>query len=105
MKPPHIVQKIIQAIRESQTICVVGHVRPDGDCIGSQLALAMALKNLGKAVCCWNEDPMPRKLPFLDPDSLMQTPKPGMYFDCVIATDCASFERLGTTGDCIRKRG
>jgi len=105
MKSPRLIQRMLDAIRESNTICVVGHVRPDGDCIGSQLALAMALKNLGKVVSCWNEDPMPRKLAFLDPDGLMQTPKQGLYFDCVIATDCASFERLGTTGDCIRKRG
>src|SRR6185436_16540888 len=105
MKSSRVIQRMLDAIRESNTICVVGHVRPDGDCIGSQLALAMALKNLGKAVCCWNEDPMPRKLAFLDPDSLMQLPKQGMYFDCVIATDCASFERLGTVGDAIRKRG
>jgi len=105
MKSSRLIQRMLDAIRESNTLCVVGHVRPDGDCIGSQLALAMALKNLGKAVCCWNEDPMPRKLAFLDPDSLMQLPKQGMYFDCVIATDCASFERLGTVGDAIRKRG
>ena len=41
LSPP--VQKIIDAIRQSKTICVVGHVRPDGDCIGSQLGLALAL--------------------------------------------------------------
>ena len=95
MKSSRLIQRMLDAIRESNTICVVGHVRPDGDCIGSQLAVAMALKNLGKAVCCWNEDPMPRKLAFLDRDGLMRTPKSGMYFDCVVATDCASFERLG----------
>lgn len=105
MKSSRLIQRMLDAIRESNTICVAGHVRPDGDCIGSQLALAMALKNLGKTVCCWNEDPIPRKLAFLDTDSLMQTPKPGLYFDCVIATDCASFERLGAIGNCIRKRG
>jgi phosphoesterase RecJ-like protein len=105
MKSSRLIQRMLDAIRESNTICVVGHVRPDGDCIGSQLAVAMALKNLGKAVCCWNEDPLPRKLAFLDRDGLMRTPKSGMYFDCVVATDCASFERLGKIGDCIRKRG
>lgn len=100
-----IIQRILDAIRDANTVCVVGHVRPDGDCIGSQLALAIACKNVGKRVCCWNEDAMPKKLAFLDPDSLMQTPKSGLYFDCVIAIDCASFERLGAVGDCIRKRG
>lgn len=97
-------QRIIEAIRKSETLCVVGHVRPDGDCIGSQLALAVALKDQGKKVVCWNEDEMPDKLAFLDPDRLMQKPKEGKRFDCVIATDCASFERLGKVGPCIADR-
>jgi phosphoesterase RecJ-like protein len=104
MKSPHIVQKIIQAVRESQTVCVVGHVRPDGDCIGSQLALAIALKNEGKDVACWNEDLVPDKLRFLDTQKMFDLPKLGRKFDCVVATDCASFERLGKVRDCIGER-
>lgn len=99
-----IVSRIIQEIRQHQTFCIVGHVRPDGDCIGSQLAVAYALKEEGKTVTCWNEDPVPDKLRFLDPDKLMQRPKRGEVFDCVIATDCASFERLGKCGDAVQKR-
>jgi len=104
MKPPRVVQKIIQAIRDSRTLCVVGHVRPDGDCIGSQLALALALKNEGKDVRCWNEDPVPAKLKFLDPQNVFGLSRPGRKFDCVIATDCASFERLGKVRDRIGER-
>jgi bifunctional oligoribonuclease and PAP phosphatase NrnA len=80
---------------------VVGHIRPDGDCVGSQLGLTLALRAEGKKVVCWNEDRMPQKYAFLDPDHLIQKPKAGQSFDCVIATDCASFERLGTAGTCI----
>ena len=101
---PKVIDRIIEAIREHQTFCIVGHVRPDGDCIGSQLALAMALQNEGKQVVCWNEDPAPAKLKFLDPTGMFARPKRGETFDCVIATDCASFERLGKTGDCITSR-
>ena len=104
MKAPRIVQKIIEAVRESQTICIVGHVRPDGDCIGSQLSLALALKNEGKDVTCWNEDLVPDKLRFLDTQKMFDLPKLGRKFDCVIATDCASFERLGKVRECIGER-
>ncbi len=105
MKPrPKIVQRILEAVADCQSFCVVGHVRPDGDCVGSQLGLALALRNQGKAVTCWNEDRLPQKLAFLDAEKVIQTPKPGLAFDCVIATDCASFERLGGAGDCIRQR-
>jgi phosphoesterase RecJ-like protein len=104
MKAPRVVKKIIDTIRDSETVCVVGHVRPDGDCVGSQLGLALALRNEGKKVVCWNEDAMPAKLAFLDGQGLFQLPKPGRRFDCVIATDCASFERLGRVRDCIAQR-
>ena len=95
---PKIIDRILDTVRENKTFCVVGHVRPDGDCVGSQLALALALRNEGKKVTCWNEDAIPRKYKFLDPEGLFQKPKPGKKFDCVIATDCASFERLGRAG-------
>jgi phosphoesterase RecJ-like protein len=101
---PKIIDRILEGIRDSRTICVVGHVRPDGDCIGSQLGLTLALQNEGKKVWCWNEDIVPDKLAFLDPDKIVQKPRAGMEFDCVIATDAASFERLGKVGACVGKR-
>ena len=105
MKPhPKIITRIIEVIRSSRTFCVVGHIRPDGDCVGSQLGVTMALRNEGKKVVCWNEDPIPQKYEFLDPDHLFQRPKPGVRFDCVVATDAASFERLGVVGPCVAQR-
>ena len=79
-------------------------MRPDGDCIGSQLALALALQAEGKKVTVWNQDAIPQKYKFLNTSDLFEKPKRGEKFDCVIATDCASFERLGKVGDCIGER-
>jgi phosphoesterase RecJ-like protein len=105
MKPhPKIIDRILEGIRGHRTFCVVGHIRPDGDCIGSQLGLTLALRNDGRKVVCWNEDGIPSKLAFLDPDHLVQRPRRGQKFDCVIATDAASFERLGKVGGCIGNR-
>jgi len=101
---PKIAERILEAIRDAETICVVGHIRPDGDCIGSQLGLTLALQNAGKKVTCWNQDRMPTKLAFLDPKKLVEPPKMGKKFDCVIATDAASLERLGTVAECIQQR-
>jgi phosphoesterase RecJ-like protein len=101
---PKIIDRILDGIRASRTFCIVGHVRPDGDCVGSQLGLAQALLNEGKKVVCWNEDTIPQKYVFLDPSHILQQPKRGQSFDCVIATDAASFERLGTVAPCIGKR-
>lgn len=105
MKPhPKIIDRILDDIHQSETFCVVGHIRPDGDCVGSQLGLTLALKNQGKKVVCWNEDCIPQKYEFLDPHHTIQKPKQGLKFDCVIATDAASFERLGNVGSCIAER-
>ena len=101
---PKIIDRILEVIRRHKTFCVVGHVRPDGDCVGSQLGLTLALKAAGKTVVCWNEDAIPPKYRFLDPDGLFQKPRSGGKFDCVIATDCASFERLGKAGRCSLNR-
>ena len=99
------IDRIIEIIRESHTIAVCSHMRPDGDCIGSTLGLALALLDQGREVTCWNQDPVPSKLRFLDPDQLIQTPKPiKRQFDCVIAVDSASIERLGTTQEHIDHR-
>ena len=101
---PQIIDRILARIGRSKTFCVAGHIRPDGDCVGSQLGLALALLGQGKKVVCWNEDRLPHKLAFLDSRSLMQPPSPGHHFDCVIATDSATFERLGKVGKCIQNR-
>ena len=101
---PKVIDRILEAVRGSKTFCIVGHVRPDGDCVGSQLGLALALQNEGRKVTCWNEDPIPQKYKFLDLEGRFRKPRPGMKFDCVIATDCASFERLGRAGQNVARR-
>jgi bifunctional oligoribonuclease and PAP phosphatase NrnA len=105
MKPhPKVIDRIIEALRQSHTVCITGHIRPDGDCVGSQLGLTLALRNEGKKVVCWNEDRIPQKYEFLDRDGIIQKPKPGKKFDCVVAVDAASFERLGKVGRCVANR-
>ena len=105
MKPhPKIIDRIIDALRESHTVCVVGHIRPDGDCVGSQLGLTLALRAEGKKVACWNENRIPEKYEFLDRDGVIQKPRKGLKFDCVVATDAASFDRLGSVGRCVTDR-
>ena len=105
MKPhAKIIDRIIEALRENHSFCVVGHIRPDGDCVGSQLGLTLALRAEGKKVTCWNEYRIPEKYEFLDQDGIIQKPKKGMKFDCVVATDAATFDRLGSVGRRIANR-
>lgn len=57
----------MRAALAGRPVAVVGHARPDGDCIGSQVALARVLTALGHDVICVNADPVPRRLLFLVP--------------------------------------
>ena len=61
-----------ERIAEAKVVALMSHVRPDGDSLGSQLALAEALDALGKTTLCVNADPVPPSLAFLDPDHRIQ---------------------------------
>ena len=73
-----LVQSMARTIQASKGIILTCHVNPDGDAIGSEVALYLALRRLGKAALVVNNDPAPRKYAFLDPDSLIEvlTEKP-----------------------------
>jgi len=66
--------------------------------------MTLALRNEGKDAVCWNQDSVPQKYRFLDPEKIVQQPKKGKAFDCVIATDAANFDRLGSVGECVANR-
>lgn len=89
--------EIGRILREHQRFAVMSHVRPDGDALGSQLALALSLQQLGKEVRVWNEDGMLEKYSFLPRAELVTKPPSAPEdFDCAIALDTAIQNRLGT---------
>src|SRR2546423_15026116 len=90
--------EIGQALREHQHFAVLSHVRPDGDALGSQLALALSLKQLGKDVRVWNEDGMLEKYSFVPRAELViKPPATPEDVDVAIALDTAIQNRLGTS--------
>ncbi len=79
-------------------IAVVGHARPDGDCIGSQVALARVLAARGFDVICVNADPVPRRLQFLTRGMVFHRTDEiiGQLQDrAAIFVDCADHARPG----------
>ncbi|PYJ12661.1 MAG: hypothetical protein DME94_11835 [Verrucomicrobia bacterium] len=66
--------EIGRVLREHQNFAVLSHVRPDGDALGSQLALALSLQKLGKDVRVWNEDGTLEKYSFLPRAELLTKP-------------------------------
>src|SRR5438128_7810961 len=89
--------EIGQALREHKRFAVLSHVRPDGDALGSQLALGLSLKQLGKDVRIWNEDGMLEKYSFLPSANLLtKPPAEPEDVDVALALDTAIQNRLGT---------
>jgi phosphoesterase RecJ-like protein len=90
-------------LRAHQTFAVLSHVRPDGDALGSQLALGLSLQMLGKKVAIWNEDGLLEKYNFLPgSEQIARPPSEPQDFDIAIALDTATQVRLGTTAGAIR---
>jgi phosphoesterase RecJ-like protein len=96
-------QEIARVLREQQRFAVLSHVRPDGDALGSQLAMGLALKHLGKDVAIWNEDGMLEKYSFVPRAELLTKPPAAPEeFDVVFALDTAIQNRLGSAGEAVR---
>lgn len=61
----HIAREIERKVLEAKRIVVLGHERPDGDCVGSTVALGMALKALGRDVHVLLEPKLPVRFKYL----------------------------------------
>ncbi len=89
--------QLLERIR-GRKVAVIGHARPDGDCIGSQIALARVLQARGHEVTCVNSDIVPRRLQFLvtgmtfvRTDEVLKDPTD--Y--AAVFVDCADHARAG----------
>ena len=95
--------QIGSTLREHHRFAILSHVRPDGDALGSQLALALSLQQLGKDVTVWNEDGLLEKYDFLPGgERLTRPPMEPQDFDVAVALDTATQNRLGTAGESVR---
>ena len=96
-------QQVIKEIHRSKTFLITSHVNPDGDGLGSGLALAHALRGLGKQVAVVHRGSMPAPLTCLPHAGLLKPPTVlrarGWTDACLIALDCADLERTGLFPD------
>lgn len=89
--------ELISLIGSKQHIGIISHFRPDGDAIGSTLALGLALRAMGKNVTLWNEDSVPARYAFLSGSELVQ-PLPESVpteLELLICVDTGDWKRLG----------
>lgn len=97
-------EEIARALDGARTVLVVGHLRPDGDALGSTIAFALWLKSQGKDVAAWNHDGLAPRFRYLPSWDIVTKPDPARKrFDAVVALDNSVRERLGTALDGIEE--
>ena len=87
-------EKLFAEIQKAERIAILSHVPPDGDALGSMLALYEALRNIGKQVDAYTHE-VPATYTFMPGlDALKKEPQSTAY-DLVILVDCADVRMLG----------
>jgi bifunctional oligoribonuclease and PAP phosphatase NrnA len=92
-------QQIADAVRARRRFVLSSHARPDGDSIGSQLAMAYALREMGLEATIVNADPAPPPLmAFPGVPDIRIAPSVEGDFDTAIVMECGDLKRTGVSG-------
>ena len=88
---------VAEALRSNDRFIVTTHENPDGDALGSLLAMTFALRELGKDadMYLFGEVPIPNEYEFMDFAGIVRGPNPDSSDQVVVALDCANERRLG----------
>ena len=92
---------VADCIQAADRIFVAGHQHPDGDAVGSLLALQSMLRSFGKTVHAALPDPPPARFEFLDGLDSIATEAPPWHADLAIALDCDGADRLGSLEEAV----
>lgn len=98
-----IPEALLEQMRGGRRFLVVSHANPDGDAIGSSLALARILRGAGRECQVWNRGPIPtvyRALPGADAMHIGPEPPAGLAeaFDLCVVLECPTLDRTGVAG-------
>jgi phosphoesterase RecJ-like protein len=93
------IAEIRDAVLQRQRFVITSHARPDGDAVGSQLAMAFALRQLGKSVTLVDKDPAPPQFQsFPGVRDIEVSPTVSGQFDAAIVMECGDLSRTGVEG-------
>ena len=91
-------KKLLELIKSSNNIALFTHMRPDGDCLGSAIALGLALEKEGKKVDYYCPTEINESFAFLPNIKKFNKRKINEY-DLTIALDCSDLNRLSNTAE------
>jgi len=93
------VKKAIDIIKKYNKFLIVSHKYPDGDSIGSQIALALGLLKIGKKAYIYNEDPPTDRYSRFKRINLIHTDKKDFDEEVIFSLDSAELNRIGFIKD------
>ena len=97
-------KKIIKHLKNSNHIIIASHTNPDGDAIGSLIAMGLALDVLNKNITLYNESPIPSAYRFLPSvERIVRQIKGTNIYDTAIILDCADFQRIGEVSSVVSR--
>src|SRR5512142_1844564 len=97
------IDAICRLFRERDRFLIACHENPEGDAIGSELALALALRKMGKTATVLNSDPVPGNLAFLPGAATVVYEDDGRAHDVAVVVDCGSPDRTGRVKTALEK--
>jgi phosphoesterase RecJ-like protein len=97
--------EVAAAIRGHDRFLVTTHENPDGDALGSLLAMKLALRELGKdaEMYLFGEVPIPKEYQFMEFAGILRGPNPAPGDRVVLAVDAANERRLGPENELLEK--
>jgi len=91
-----MMHRITSHLKNSRNVLLATHVNPDGDAIGSLVAMGLALEALGKKTVLYCDSPIPAVYRFLPATgTITRTAVPAETFDTAVILDCGDFSRVG----------
>jgi len=98
------IEAVVDVLRSEDDFLITSHLKPEGDSIGSQLALKLSLLQLGKSAVVVNDDPVPGMFEFLPGSETIVNPSAMDGVPPVsVVVDCGQWDRLGEAGALARK--
>jgi bifunctional oligoribonuclease and PAP phosphatase NrnA len=89
--------QIKSLLKPGMRVGITGHEKPDGDCIGSEVALCSLLREQGFSAEIFNSDPCPERFDFINCEKMVHQPKLDevLKVDVMFVLDATDLRRLG----------
>jgi phosphoesterase RecJ-like protein len=95
-------KQIIQQLKNSRSVLIASHINPDGDALGSLLAMGLAMDVLNIKATLYNESDIPADYRFLPEVDRIQNQISRVHpYETAIILDCSNLDRIGRATDIV----